>query len=166
MTGRRAGSIALFALAASVAARAGAQARAPESPGRAILVRGADPIRGLPFFPPNALSALVGVYAPEGTADTPDETKVWFTHETLVLGAAWERTNLGGPEAYLLARPQGAVLALKSAQYYLFFELPAGAAPDDQSRLSFIRAFDRKFQAFFTNATTDAELSFPAYVDY
>ena len=144
----------------------------------AMLVRGADSVRGLPFFPPNALAALVGAYRPQSAVSVAapqpgepgaagvDETTVWYTRETLVLGPAWKRTGLVGSEAYLMARPRGAVILLKQARYYLFFELPVGAEPGDKDRLSFVRAFDRKFLAFFNNAATDAELSFPAYVDF
>jgi hypothetical protein len=158
---------------ASLPAQAGA-ASAGASPAsetrRAILVRGAYAVKGLPFFPPNALPALTGTYGPDaGSASSAfraGEISVWYTRETLVLGGTWKRADIGGSEAYFVERHQGPVVVLKSAGYYLFFELPAGTSPDDKDRASFVRAFDRKFLVFFANAATDAELSFPAYVDY
>ena len=166
-------AVAFLAVAASLPAQVEA-APAGASPAsetrRAILVRGAFAVKGLPFFPPNALPALTGIYGPDTGSTSPasrqDEISVWYTPEALVLGGTWKRTDIGGPEAYLIERPQGPVIVLKSAGYYLFFELPAGTSPDDKDRASFARAFDRKFLVFFTNAATDAELSFPAYVDY
>ena len=171
--GTMAFAVAFLAVAASLPAQIGA-ASAGTSPTsdtrRAILVRGAYAVKGLPFFPPNALPALTGIYGPDtgsaGPASRADEISVWYTREALVLGGTWKRTDIGGSEAYLIERPQGPVIVLKSAGYYLFFELPAGTSPDDKGRASFVRAFDRKFLVFFTNAATDAELSFPAYVDY
>jgi hypothetical protein len=84
------------------------------------------------------------------------------------LGGTWKRATGFGDSAFLLARSQGEVLVMKTARYHLFFELPTqpGTAAADQDRRAFIRAFDRKFSAFFDNAANDAELSFPAFVDY
>jgi hypothetical protein len=173
---------AVFALAIFATAALGAQgasARSDAAIRRALLVRGADAVKGLPFFPPNAIAALSGAYAldgstaPGGTAApqaTPDrpETAVWYSREAIVFGAAWKRVDLGaaaspGETAYSSARGAATVLALKTGKYALFFELLSGEDPRSRA---FILAFDRKFLAFFTNAATDAELSFPAYVDY
>jgi hypothetical protein len=144
------------------------------SSGRALLVRGADPVRGLPFFAPNALPGLIGAYSMGGPASqtkvppAAPELSIWYTREPLVLGSSWRRDETYGSGAFLLARPQDQVLVLKAPGYYLFFELTdlSGAAPSDQGRRAFIRAFVRKFSAFFQSAASDAELSFPAYVDY
>lgn len=171
---RLAFALAAVAFASGVGAPASAQAGSTAVAQRAILVRGADPVKGLPFFPPNALTALVGAYRPADTtvggapvsAASTDETVLWFTREALVFGPSWKRTSLGGSEYFVLARPQGPVLALKRSGYYLLFAFPAGASAEDPSRLAFVRAFDRKFSGFMINATTDEELSFPAYVDY
>jgi len=165
--------------AAQALAPAGAQGRAAR---RAILVRGADAVKGLPFFSPNALAALVGSYdlaglgataarapapgAAPGTAPGAAEARVWYTREPLVLGGAWRRTDLEGSLAYSLAQDGGAVLLLKDPGYYLFFEFSKELAPDEAGRRAFVLSFERKFQVFFQNASNDAELSFPAYVDY
>jgi hypothetical protein len=159
----------LLALAAAGPGAAAQQAAAPQGAGsqassaqRALLVRGADPVKGLPFFPPNAIPALEGAYSLGGGAKGP-ELAVWYTRESLILGGAWKRAEVGGLPAFVLARSEGNVVVLRSAQYYLFFELPSGG---DSRWRAFIPAFDRKFLVFFENAASDAELSFPAYIDY
>ena len=170
-----ASAFALLVLATHLSPEAASAGTAP--PRREILVRGADPVKGLPFFHPNALPALVGLYLPEsaaagsspigdsaraGSAGPGEGITVWYTSEVLVLEGAWKRTDMGGSEAYLLAGPRGPVIVLRLPSYYLFFELPS----DDSDGRAFVRAFDRKFSAFFANAATPAELSFPAFVDY
>jgi hypothetical protein len=163
-------ALVLLALAARWTAPAQA-ARLPAPNARqAFLVRGADPIKGLPFFPPNAISALTGASRPEaregGAADRSAEIIVWYTNETLVLGSSWKRADFPGHDVLAFDRTQGPVLVLKGASYYLFFELPAGAASNDPRHRAFILAFDRKFQVLVGNAATQSDLSFPAYVDY
>jgi hypothetical protein len=166
----RAFSVAVLVALAALAARGSAQDKAAtdSSAQRAFLVRGAEPVKGLPFFAPNALPALSGAYSLRADAPRGAELPVWYTRASLVLGSSWKRAEGFGPSALLLARPQGRVLVLRAERYYLFFELPAqgGTVRDEQGRQAFIRAFERKFGAFFDNAPTDAELSFPAYVDY
>jgi hypothetical protein len=175
----------LLALAAAgagqaLAAQGTAAAQVAAGAQRAFLVRGAASVRGLPFFSANALAALVGAYslggaagatapggaaAPaQGVAPPEPELLVWYTREALVLGGSWKQAASYGGAAFALERPQGPVIVMKAAAYYLFFDLPQAAAERD--RRAFIRAFDRKFLAFFENARSDAELSFPAYVDY
>jgi hypothetical protein len=133
---------------------------------RSLLVRGADAVRGLPFFSPNAIAALSGSYALSAAAPARALVGVWYTREPLVLGAAWKRADIGGVSGYALARGSGSALLVRNARYALFFEPPSGTGSDDPALRAFIKAFDRKFLAFFDNAATDAELSFPAYVDY
>jgi hypothetical protein len=137
---------------------------------RAVLIRGADSVKGMPFFPPNAITALYGIYSLGGSVSSLDgapapgepQAAVWFTREAVVLGGAWSRIDVGSVAAYSRAEASGTVLSLKGAQYYLFFELPVYGPAEE----AFILAFERKFLVFFDNAATDAELSFPAYVDY
>ena len=170
-----ASAFALLVLATPLSPEAASAGAAP--PRREILVRGADPVKGLPFFHPNALSALVGLYLPEsaaagaspigdstraGSAGPEEGITVWYTSEALVLEGSWKRTDMGGSEAYLLAGPRDPVIVLRLPSHYLFFELPATTRTGG----AFVRAFDRKFSAFFANAATPAELSFPAFVDY
>lgn len=173
-----ASAVFLLSVAARLPAQTGSATAVAQ---RAILVDGAFAVKGLPFFPPNALSALTGTYRTDsGQGSVPstaqssraspgskaDDISVWFTRETLVMDGSWRQTETGGSASYVLARPQGPVIVQKSARFYLFFEFPAGVSPDDRRGLSFISAFDRKFLVFFANAATDEELSFPAYVDY
>jgi hypothetical protein len=154
----------VVALGAAVDAEAQNAASRAEASRRAMLVRGADSARGLPFFGPNAIAALSGAYR---LVAGGGEAVVWYTRDSVVLGPEWKRTSLGGvegsqPEARVLARARGIAVALEGEKYSLFFEL----ASDAPSWRAFAFAFDRKFRGFFDAATSDAELSFPAYVDY
>ena len=166
-----ASALLLAALVAGGAAQSGTAKGASADPRRAFLARGADAVKGLPFFPTNAIPALSGVYRlgggpPGGAAPKDGEVSVWYTREPLILKSSWKRIEFAGFDAFALARPRGNVLVLKGASYHLFFELPAGAATDDPGRRAFVKAFERKFSVFFENAASDTELSFPAYVDY
>jgi hypothetical protein len=78
---------------------------------------------------------------------------------------------LGEGRAYVLSASGGDVLALRSGGRYTLFFRPEKAAGTtarlgDERMKAFIKAFSRKFLAFFENAASDAELSFPAFVDY
>jgi hypothetical protein len=133
---------------------------------RAFLVIGADRVLGLPFFSPNAIQALTGAYA---LAPNSPTLTLWYTREAVVLDSTWKSFDLGEGRAYVLPESGGEVLALRADRYTLFFEpdTAAGAAGlDDERTKAFIRAFSRKFLSFFENAASDAELSFPAFVDY
>jgi hypothetical protein len=153
-------------LAVPIAAAPAASAR------RALLVSGADAVKGLPFFQPNAIAALTGAYAlasvPSGASTLGAErVGLWYTREAIVLDASWKRVDLDGRTAYSLSRGAGSVLCYKEGRFSLFFELGPAAAPGvEAERRAFIKAFLKKFLAFFDNAASDAELSFPAYVDY
>jgi hypothetical protein len=170
---------ALVAFALALAAAAFTTAAAPR---RAVLLRGADTVKGLPFFAPNAIVALSGLYALDKSAPTasPDgsdpgagiargpaaQVAVWFSREGIVFAPAWKRVDSRAfgsysDVAYSLESGGGTVLALKSEGYTLFFELGG-----DPRAADFARAFAGKFPIFFRNAASDAELSFPAYVDY
>ncbi len=138
--------------------------RAPPAPaprpGRALLLRGPEPRKGLPYFSPNAIASLVGVYA-----HVEGEIIVRYTRAPLVWGSAWENALVKTPEnfrAYLRKDSLGRVFALASPRYTLFFELHA----DSSATRAFALAFERRFRFFFEGAVSDAELSFPAYVDY
>jgi hypothetical protein len=173
--GRTILALAACALLEPAASAQGTTAQVAAPARRAILLRGADAAKGLPFFPPNAIAALSGAYvadrpaspgASSAAASGAPETAVWYSRETLVFSSAWKRVDLGAagfPDEAAYSLPRGAftVLALKAAKYTLFFELS-----DDPGGREFARAFDRKFRSFFDNAAGDAELSFPAFVDY
>ena len=157
-----------LALQALGQSKAAAQAL-PAGTSRALLLRGADPVKGLPFFAPNALAALSGAYVlggspPAGATTKEPEILVWYTSETLVLPASWKKAAFFGPTAFALARPQGSVLVLKGSLDYLFFDYPSTL--DEAAVRTFVSAFERKFRVFLQNAATASELSFPAYVDY
>jgi hypothetical protein len=151
-------SLALGALCAS--------AQSLPSARRAMLIRGPDRAKGLPFFQPNAIAALAGSYSLDGSSATPaaSAASVWFTREYLVLGPSWKRSDMAGLAAYVQALPASQAVALKLSDYYLLFELP-GSLPASL-RSAFIEAFERKFLVFYQNAGSEAEISFPAFVDY
>jgi len=80
---------------------------------------------------------------------------------------AWkaaETANFRAPvlRVFRLQRDVSVVLALKAASYILFLELPE----DTVALRRFALALDRRFGFFFENAATDAELSFPSFVEY
>lgn len=130
--------------------------------GRALLLSGPEPRKGLPFFPPNVIPALYGEYLVD-TGRIP----VFSTREPLALSGSWHAV-LGpgwpatGIRAYRLAREGGVVLLLRTAKYSLFLLLP----PDLEAYRAFSLALERRFSFFFDNAADDAELSFPASVDF
>ena len=168
--------ILILAVALAGLARPALSAASPASgtPARAILAKGPDASRGLPFFSANAIPSLRVEYliVPAGAipanaaeAVAPGRAdpvvRVWYTRERLVLGATWKVVELGGRRARLLERVEGPVIALISERYALLFELPA----DSPSLRGFATTLERRFAIFFDNAPTDAELSFPAIVD-
>jgi hypothetical protein len=129
---------------------------ASASPAR--LLRGPEAVHGLPFFGPNALPALRGEYGLGRTV-----LKVWSCRERLVFGSSWkpvEADSRPGLRAWRQDGERGPVLALVSAGYALFFELPE----EGQAFHRFALAMESRFQVFFENAGSDAELSFPAFV--
>jgi len=128
------------------------------SPAR--LLSGPAALRGLPFFAPNAIRVLRGEYDLGSFRVT-----LWYTRDALIFGDAWkiQPAGRGGQaKSWLLERPEGPVLAIAESGYSLFVELPL----DSASLRRFAWALDEKFRAFFLNAPTDAELSFPAFVDF
>lgn len=187
----RASPRALALLLASLLAAGGFCVQASPAqvgPRRAILARGADPVKGLPFFSPNAIAALAGAYGLGGaaaaspavppsasasggsgaaTAAASAAVAVWFTRESLALGPEWKRLELGPYRAYELGSLDGSVVVLRADRYSLFFRAePAYPPLSEAEARAFMQAFARKFLAFFENAASDAELSFPAFVDY
>jgi hypothetical protein len=125
----------------------------------AVLLRGPEARRGLPFFGGNAIPCLAGLYA-VGDVRVP----VWSCRDPLYLGAAWKPLKIEGRLAasWLLEGKEGPVLALAGRGYTLFLEAPGDSPPLRR----FALAFERRFSTFFANAPSDAELSFPAFVDF
>lgn len=145
-------------LAAQAAADTAPGAAAARSPAR--LLSGPAALRGLPFFAPNAIRVLRGEYDLG-----PFRVVLWYTREALVFGDAWKAqpSGRGGQaKSWLLDRPEGTVLVIAESGYSLLAELPQ----DSASLRRFLWALDEKFRVFFLNAPTDAELSFPAFVDF
>lgn len=134
-------------------------ASASPAPGIARLIKGPYPVKGLPFFETNALPALQGEYSlGQGSC------RVWSCRAGLVFGGDWKaqgRPEAGQPALRILGRPASFVLALSGEGYTLFFEAPA----DSPLLRSFAYAMEKRFRGFFAGAPTDAELSFPAFVD-
>ena len=147
-------------------------------PGQAILIRGPLVFRGLPFFAPNALPGLEGEYslalssaepksqgsAGEVSAERALRLRVWYTREPLYFGTGWIRGTLGRYTIYTSTHDAtGAlVIAFAADRYELLVELPG----DSAVLRRFAIALEDRFAVFFAEATTDAELSFPAYVDF
>lgn len=132
----------------------------PASPAAtARLAKGPYPVKGLPFFATNALPALQGEYSlAQGSC------RVWSCRAGLVFGGEWKsqgRPEAGQPVLRILASPSSVVLALSGEGYTLFFEAPA----DSPLLRNFAYAMEKRFRGFFAGAPTDAELSFPAFVD-
>lgn len=165
---RKAAGLAALLLAFSLqsAALAEAERGTPASarPQPARLESGPEFVRGLPFFAQNAIAALVGRYSVGG-----DSVRVYSCRGEVFFGPEW--SSLPASDSFGLSaglrclirdRETKPVLALRAARYTLFIELPRYAPP----LLRFSFAFADKFAPFFSNADTDAELSFPAFIDF
>ncbi len=155
-------ALSLVVLLAMATGGARAQTPPPASskPASARLLKGPTAVRGLPFFGQNAIAALSGEYAVGQR-----RVKVWSCRSPVFYSPAWKptQTDLGAStRAFLLARPEGPVLAFSAGSFTLFVELPA----DSPSLRRFSVALERRFAVFFVNAASDAELSFPAFVEY
>ncbi len=158
----RAALLALGLLALGLGpASPGAAAPGAPSPQAAIarLIKGPYPAKGLPFFETNALPALQGEYSlAQGSC------RVWSCRAPLVFGGEWKsqgRAEAGQAALRLLSTPSSVVLALSGDGYTLFFEAPS----DSPTLRTFAYAMEKRFRGFFAAAPTDAELSFPAFVD-
>jgi len=128
--------------------------------GTALLVRGPDRVRGIPFFSPNAIPALRGSYL-IGT-ETVD---LWFTRDPLVFGPDWSPAASWATGSKGFAADGGAGvldLALPSPTWTVIFRLPSSGATMHR----FVAAFVERFGFFLDNARLDADISFPATVSY
>jgi len=169
-------AVAVLFLAAGAAAQSSG-ARAAKSSG--LLVRGPFSERGLPFFGANAIPVLRGEYlvgakaedaasavgaaSAEGSASSAGPTTVWYTREGVVLSSAWQAIpGSANASLRLLAQPEGEVLYVRGEGYSLFVRAPKA----DAAARSFALALNRRFAVFFNSASSDAELSFPAVVEY
>ncbi|MEI6385252.1 MAG: hypothetical protein WCQ50_01365 [Spirochaetota bacterium] len=164
--------LAALALAACALA-CGAETAAPPSgsvaggiplvapPGRGLLAEGPARVGGLPFFPSNATPALSGSYLVAS-----DRITFWFTRSTLYFSPAWKDSpNLAtatGVPASVLVQGERQVLALRWKDHSLFLSAPSGR----ELPRAFVVALVRRFSFFYGSVTSDAELSFPAAVDF
>jgi hypothetical protein len=159
-------ALGLGLLALGETAAEGAAAADPGPPrvapaGRALLSSGPDLLHGLPFFGPNAIAGLGGEYL-VGAEAIP----LWFTRVTLSYGGAWKEGGgfpvVAGAREYSLTTSGRSVIAWKYARYSLIISFPSETA----ELRRFASALLLRFAFFFENAATDAELSFPATVEY
>jgi len=137
-------------------------------PGRAVLVEGAVPVKGLPGFGRNALPALYGKYAfPQGNASPPLGIELWFTREILVMPASWDKGNCRTPPSgfTMLAAPAdedgSALLSLTGAEYTLLVRIPAGMAEP----CAFIAVLADRFSFFYRYSVRPEDVSFPAILE-
>lgn len=133
-------------------------------PRTARLESGPEAVKGLPFFSPNAIAALRGRYSVGA-----ESAQVYSCRAEVFLGPEWspltapDSSGLGsGLRCFVRDREAAPVLAIRAARYTLFIGLPR-YAPE---LLIFSFALAEKFSPFFSNAATDAELSFPAFIDF
>jgi hypothetical protein len=154
-------ALSLQAFPQAAAGRGGPAAAKPQP---ARLESGPESVKGLPFFGQNAIAALAGRYSVG-----EDPVRVYCCRGEVFFGPEWSplpASDSAGLPAGLrcLVRDREAnpVLALRAARYTLFIELPRYS----QALLRFSFAFADKFAPFFSNADTDAELSFPAFIDF
>lgn len=174
--GRASIAFAAFACALSLLQAAAQAAGNPAVKKTAVLLRGTYPLRGLPFFGPNAIQSLYGEYhlgieardaaaALKAASDelgksNPNRINVWYTREQVVLSSEWKST--AAPGVRILSRPEAEVLFVKGEGYSLFLECKAAGS----EIRAFALALNRKFSVFFGKASSDTELSFPALVEY
>jgi hypothetical protein len=142
--------------------------------GTALLIRGSERVRGLPFLGQNALAALTGSYALRDGDGSIVELDLWYCDEPLIIPADWVRRACPGlPAAFTLrAAPPGSSLsgiregyeawALETDSYRLFVSLPAGFG----AACRFAAALSERFDWFRRYATLPSDRSFPALLEY
>jgi hypothetical protein len=175
-------------LAALAVGTAAAQPAAKAAAARAVLVRGSEPVKGLPNFGRNALPGLYGEYRLERTAapDAPvgPRIRVWMTPEALYASsAAWEPARFSGRSGYAstAADVSGAV-----AYRYALFDRPFSAAgrgaepgrwsvivglpevpePSAAEYGRFLPLFLDRLAFFLSNARVSTDASFPAVLEW
>jgi hypothetical protein len=137
-------------------------------PGRAVLVEGSSPVKGLPGFGRNALSALTGAYALV-PADGSGQHKVavWFTREILVKPGDWKKPHCRSPATGFTvltapAEPDGSSLwSISNDEFTLLARMPAGL-PDP---CAFMAVFAERFSFFYRYAGRPEDVSFPAILE-
>ncbi len=172
---------------ASASARSGAGTRA-KAAARALLVQGAEAVKGLPHFGRNALPAISGEYRLLSLADSPP-VLVWMTDQALYLAPAdWASVRVASRPAH---EARGGFASGGAAYRLVLFDRPfsalgQGADPSLWSVLIAIpevrgadgdpeaaREFDRfvptfldRLSYFLSNARARTDASFPAVLDW
>jgi hypothetical protein len=135
-------------------------------PGRAVLVRGSESVRGIAGFGRNAIPALFGEYALASTDSGTGLLSVWFTREALVLDETWSSLSCSGlPAGFTLAQssPAGAdslVVVASTSDYHVVISVPAGFG----NLCRFTAVFIERFMFFMRNAVREEDISFPAFL--
>jgi hypothetical protein len=135
-------------------------------PGRAVLVRGSESVRGVAGFGRNAIPALFGEYALASTGGETWLLSVWFTREALVLDETWSSLSCSGlPAGFTLAQsgPAGSgdlVVVASTSDYHIVISVPAGFG----SPCRFAAVFIERFMFFMRNAVREEDISFPAFL--
>jgi hypothetical protein len=154
----------------------------------AILQRGPNPVRSLPYFPPNALKGFRGEYrmsgqggegnaeaekaragapaSPAKPAGTPADGRilVYFTREPLVLPSSWRPAGCPGQRLLRVPTEEGfAVCHAEAGEggYFLFFQFESEAFP----WCPWIEAFLQRFRYLLPFAKDDSEIPFPAVLE-
>lgn len=153
---------------------------------RAVLVRGAEVLRGLPGFGKNAFPALYGEYRVDLPQGLPGGPKVWMTEEALYLAPAeWAPVRFAGRRAFefrVSAGPEARGPAPAEGRLVVFdrpFEaagqgaepriwsilvlFPAGFDPAGEER--FATLFLDKLAYFLSLAKSRSDASFPAVLE-
>ena len=192
--GRRARRVVLAGLLLLAPVLLGAQAsgaaprpRAAGQPAfRAVLVRGAEAVKGLPGFGTNALPGLYGEYRIDLPAPRPGSLRVWMSAEWLYLAPAdWAAARVGGRDAYefrgaapftgagdpggegrlvLFDRPFAAAgQGADPRAWYVLTWIPSGA---DRTEIDlFIDLFLDRLAYFLGVARSPSDASFPAVLE-
>jgi hypothetical protein len=182
----KAAAAALFAAAFLVAPSplAAQSARTAAEPA-ARLVRGAEPVLGLPGFGANAFPAIYGEYRLAAAPDAP-AVRVWASREALYFApGAWKSGRAGDYRAYRRAAgpderelPAGGSFRLvaldrplptggqggRPEDWSLVAAFPAETAADTEA--GFMAALTGRFAYFALSAKSPADVSLPAYLEF
>jgi hypothetical protein len=151
--------------------------------GQAILMKGSDPVKGVPGFGKNALPALYGEYT-TSVAGEDLVLRVWATREALYLKAGFWTARKSGTYTFREAKapenddelPAGTAFLLTLVErpflagglgslpdeWSVVFALPARSVELDR----FQQRFLDRFNYFLSQARMPTDASFPANVEY
>lgn len=141
-----------------------ASSGAAASRGTALLIRGTEPIKGLPGFGDNAFAGIYGEYELGGA--TP-RVRVWATREPLYFYPdVWKAKSLGGYAGLERKVESGSLfaVAIPGSDWTVLAAYVAedlGAAGSDR----FFRGFLSRFSLFVVGSKLPTDVSFPATFD-